>query len=172
MPDTLDEKTLTKKLLSTAKATRHEHRIPFARGERHALCIFCQDHNTLKVAQAEVVPTRRPLSLSRELPSFSASPRLPLKPSDGSRSRRGRYKTSTREDRWWGLVDCLVLFAGRRHQKARESTDLKLRLSLSVCLLSLFMSLSCVCVSLSFSCLYLSRIGPLHQNNNTRHIYI
>ena len=48
----LDETTLARMSLSTAKAVRQEHRMPFARSLRHALRIFCQAHNALQVALA------------------------------------------------------------------------------------------------------------------------
>ena len=41
MLDALDETTLARMSLSTAKAVRQEHRMPFARSLRHALRIFC-----------------------------------------------------------------------------------------------------------------------------------
>ena len=47
--DALVGTTLARMALSTAKAVRQEHRMPFARSLRHALRIFCQAHNTLQV---------------------------------------------------------------------------------------------------------------------------
>ena len=52
MLDALDGTTLTRMSLSTAKAIRQEHRMPFARCLRHALRIFCQAHNALQVVPA------------------------------------------------------------------------------------------------------------------------
>ena len=50
--DALDGTTLARMSLSTAKAIRQQHRMPFARSLRHALRIFCQAHNALQVAPA------------------------------------------------------------------------------------------------------------------------
>ena len=52
MLDALDGTTLARMSLSTEKAVRQEHRMPFAHSLRHALRIFCQAHNTLQVAAA------------------------------------------------------------------------------------------------------------------------
>ena len=52
MLDALDGTTLAKTSLSTAKAARQEHRMPFARSLRHALRTFCQAHNALQGASA------------------------------------------------------------------------------------------------------------------------
>ena len=42
--DALDGTTFARMSLSTAKAVRQEHRMPFARSLKHALRIFCQAH--------------------------------------------------------------------------------------------------------------------------------
>ena len=52
MLDALDGTALAMTSLSTVKAVRQEHRMPFARSLRHALRIFCQAHNALQGAPA------------------------------------------------------------------------------------------------------------------------
>ena len=121
MLDALDGTTLARMSLSTAKAVRHEHRMPFARSLRHALRIFCQAHNALQVA-----PTGGPhnealvTNLERVTELLHITPAL-LQSSDGRCSRQGRYNEYTRGE-LTGLFDWLVVFAGRSRQKAREDT--------------------------------------------------
>ena len=121
MLDALDGTTLARMSLSTAKAVRQEHRMPFARSLRHALRIFCQAHNALQVAppggpHAEALVT----NLERATKLLHITPAL-LQSSDGRCSRQGRYNEYTRGE-LTGLIDWLVLFAGRSRQKAREDT--------------------------------------------------
>ena len=103
MLDALDRTTLASMSLSTAKAVRQEHRMPFARSLRHGLHLFRQAHNSLQVAQ-QVVPTTRSSSLIlRELPSFSAS--LQLCYSHRMHNAAGRDTiTSTQEENWWASL--------------------------------------------------------------------
>ena len=121
MLDTLDLTTLAKMFLSTVKAVRQEHRMPFARSLRHALRIFCQAHNDLQVGPAggphneALVP-----NLERATKLLHITPDL-LQSSDGRSSRQGRYNEYTRVE-LTGLIDWLVVFAGRSRQKAREGT--------------------------------------------------
>ena len=121
MLDALDGTTLAKMSLSTAKAVRQEHRMPFARSLRHALRIFCQAHNSLQVA-----PTGGPhnetlvTNLERATKLLHITPAL-LQSSDGRCSRQGRYNEYGRGE-LTGLIDWLVVFAGRSRQKAREDT--------------------------------------------------
>ena len=121
MQDALDGTTLPRMFLSTAKAVRQEHRIPFARSLRHALSNFCQAHNALQVASAggphnEALVT----NLERATKLLHITLAL-LQSSDGCYSRQGRYNESTRGE-LTGLIDWLVVFAGRSRQKAREGT--------------------------------------------------
>ena len=119
MLDALDGTTLAGMSLSTAKAVRQEHRMPFARSLRHALRIFCQAHNALQVA-----PTGGPhnealvTNLERATKLLHITPAL-LQSSDGRCSRQGRYNEYARGE-LTGLIDWLVVFAGRSRQKARE----------------------------------------------------
>ena len=121
MLDALDGSTLARMSLSTAKAIRQEHLMLFARSMRHALRIFCQAHNALQVAQAgdphnEALVT----NLERATKVLHITPAL-LQSSDGRCSRQGNYNEYTRGE-LTGLVDWLVVFAGRSRQKAREDT--------------------------------------------------
>ena len=122
MLDALDGTTLARMSLSTAKAVRQEHRMLFARSLRHALCIFCQAHNALQVAPAggphnEALAT----NLERATKLLHITPAL-QQSSDGRCSRQGRYNEYTRGE-LTGLIDWLVVFAGRSRQKAREDTS-------------------------------------------------
>ena len=95
--------------------------MPFARSLRHALRIFCQAHNALQVAPAggphnEALVT----NLERATKLLHITPAL-LQSSDGRCSRQGRYNEYARGE-LTGLIDWLVVFAGRSRQKAREDT--------------------------------------------------
>ena len=119
MLDALNGTTLARMSLSTAKAGRQEHRIPFARSLRHALRIFCEDHDALQVAPAggphnETFVT----NLERATKLLRIGPAL-LQSSDGL--CKGHYNEYTRGE-LTGLIDWLVVFAGRSRQKAREDT--------------------------------------------------
>ena len=121
MLDALDGTTLARMSLSTAKAIRQEHRMPFARSLRHALRFFCQAHNALQVAPAggphnEALVT----NLERATKLLHITPAL-LQSSDGRCSRQGHYNGYARGE-LTGLIDWLVVFAGRSRQKARENT--------------------------------------------------
>ena len=121
MLDALDGTTLARMSLSTAKAVRQEHRMPFARSLRHALRIFCQAHNALQVAPPGGPHTEALVTnLERATKLLHITPAL-LQSSDGRCSRQGRYNEYTRGE-LTGLIDWLVLFAGRSRQKAREDT--------------------------------------------------
>ena len=121
MLDALDGTTLARLSLSTAKAVRQEHRMPFVRSLRHALRIFCQAHNALQVAPAGG-PHNEALviNLERATKLLHTTPAL-LQSSDGRSSRQGRYNEYARGE-LTGLIDWLVAFAGRSRQKAREDT--------------------------------------------------
>ena len=58
--------------------------------------------------------------LERATKLFHITPAL-LQSSDGRRGRQGRQNEYTRGE-LTGLIDCLVVFAGRSRQKAREDT--------------------------------------------------
>ena len=82
---------------------------------------FCQAHNALQVAPAgsphnEVLVT----NCERATKLLHITPAL-LQSSDGRCSRQGRYNEHTRGE-LTGLIDWLVVFAGRSRQKAREDT--------------------------------------------------
>ena len=82
---------------------------------------FCQAHNALQVAPAggphdEALVT----NLERATKLLHITPAL-LQSSDGRCSQQGRYNEYTREE-LTGLIDWLVVFAGRSRQKAREDT--------------------------------------------------
>ena len=122
MLDALDGTTLARMSLSTAKAIRQEHRMPFARSLRHALRIFCQAHNVLQVAPAggshnEALVT----NLERATKLLHIITPALLQSSHGRCSRQGRYNEYARGE-LTGLIGCLVVFAGRSRQKAREDT--------------------------------------------------
>ena len=121
MLDALDETTLARMSLSTAKSIRQEHRMPFTGSLKHALRIFCQAPNAL-----QVVPAGRPhnealvTNLERATKLLHITPAL-LQSSDGRCSRQGRFNEYARGE-LTGLIDWLVVFAGRSRQKAREDT--------------------------------------------------
>ena len=121
MLDALDGTALARMSLSTAKAIRQDRRMPLARSLRHALRIFCQAHNALQIAPAggphdEALVT----NLERASKLLHITPAL-LQSSDGRCSRQGRYNEYARGE-LTGLIDWLVVFAGRSQQKAREDT--------------------------------------------------
>ena len=98
MLDAPDGTTLARLSLSTAKAARHEHRMPFARSLRHALRIFCQAHNALQVAPSggphnEALVT----DLERATKLLHITPAL-LQSSDGRCSRRDAITTTQAEN--------------------------------------------------------------------------
>ena len=119
--DALDGTTLAMMSLSTAKAVRQEHRMPFARNLGHAPRIFCQAHNALQVAPAGG-PLNEALvnNFKRGTKLLHITPAL-LQSSDGRCSRQGRYNQYTRGE-LTGLIDWPGMFAGRCRQKAREDT--------------------------------------------------
>ena len=95
--------------------------MPFSRSLRHTLRIFCQAHNALQIAPAggphnEALVT----NLERATKLLHITPAL-LQSSDGRCSRQGRYNEYARRE-LTGLIDWLVVFAGRSRQKAREDT--------------------------------------------------
>ena len=95
--------------------------MPFARSLRHALRIFCEAHNALQVAPAggphnETLVT----NLEKATKLLHVTPAL-LQSSDGRCSRQGSYNEYARGE-LTGLIDWLVVFAGRSRQKAREDT--------------------------------------------------
>ena len=95
--------------------------MPFARSLRHALRTFGQAHNGLQVAPAggphnEALVT----NLERATKFLHITPALPQS-SDRCCSRQGHYDEYTRGE-LTGLIDWLVVFAGRSRQKAREDT--------------------------------------------------
>ena len=121
MLDALDGTTLARMSLSTAKAVRQEHRIPFARSLRHTLRIFCRAHNALQVAPAgsphnETLVT----NLERATKLLHVTPALPQS-SDGRFSLQRRYNEYTRGE-LTGLIDWLTVFAGKSRQKTQEDT--------------------------------------------------
>ena len=121
MLDALDGTTLARMFLSTAKAVGQEHRMPFARSLRHALRIFYQAHNALQVAPAggphnEALVT----NLERATKLLHITPAL-VQSSDGRCNREGRYNEYARGE-LTGLIDWLVVFAGKSRQKALEDT--------------------------------------------------
>ena len=121
MLDALDGTALAKMSLSTAKAIRLEHRMPFDRSLRHALHIFCQAHNALQVGSAggahnEALVT----NIDRDTKLLHTTPAL-LHSSGGRCSRQGRYNEYTRGE-LADLIDWLVVFARRSRQKARQDT--------------------------------------------------
>ena len=104
--------------LHSKRGSAGVHRMPFARSLRHALRIFCQAHNALQVAPAggshnEALVT----NLERATKLIHITPAL-LQSSDGRCSRQGRYNEYARGE-LTGLIDLLVVFAGRSRQKAR-----------------------------------------------------
>ena len=107
--------------LFTAKAVRQEHQRPFARSLRHALRIFCQAHNALQMASAGGPHNRALLTNLERATKLLPIPPPPLQSSNGRCSQQARYNKYTRGE-LTGLVDWLVVFAGRSRQKAREDT--------------------------------------------------
>ena len=99
-------------------------------GEPNALCpqpeacptdFFCQAHNALQVSPAggphnEALVT----NLEKDTKLLHITPAL-LQSSDGRCSRQGRYNEYARGE-LTGLIDWLVVFAGRSRPKAREDT--------------------------------------------------
>ena len=121
MLDALDGTILARMSLSTAKEIRQEHRMPFARSLRHALHIVFQAHNALQVAPASGRHNEAPVTNpERAAKLLHITPAL-LQSSDGRCSRQERYIEYVRGE-LTGLVDWLVVFAGRSRQKAREDT--------------------------------------------------
>ena len=92
-----------------------------ARSLRHALGIFCQGRNALQVAPAGG-PHNKALvtNLERATKLLHITPAL-RQSSDERCSRQGRYNAYGRGE-LTGLIDWLVVFAGRSRQKAREDT--------------------------------------------------
>ena len=95
--------------------------MPFARSLRHALRTFCQAHIALQVAPPggphnEALVT----NLERATKLLHITPAL-LQLSDRRCSRQGRYNEYARGE-LTGLIDWLVVFAGRSRQKTREDT--------------------------------------------------
>ena len=93
----------------------------FARSLRHALRFFFQHHIALQVAPAggphnEALVT----NLERATKLLHITPAL-LQSSGGRCSRQGRYNEYTR-GKLKGLIDWLVVFAGRSRQKGLEGT--------------------------------------------------
>ena len=99
-------------------------------GAPNALCpqpeacathFFCQAHNALQVAPAGG-PHNVALvtKLERATNNLHTTPAL-LQSSDGRYSRQGYYNEYARGE-LTGLIDWLVVFAGRSRQKAREDT--------------------------------------------------
>ena len=102
----------------------------FVSSPRHALRIFCKADNALEVAPAgdphnEALVT----NLERATKLLHITPAL-LQSSDGRYSRQRRYNEYTRGE-LTGLVDWLVVFAGRSRQKAREDTPEARRIPVS-----------------------------------------
>ena len=120
MLDALDGTTLVRMSLSMAKAVWQEHRMSFARSLRHAVLIFCQAHNALQVDPASGPNEALVTHLERATKLLHITPAL-LQPSDGQCSWQGRYNEYTRGE-LTGLIDWMVVFAGRSRQKAREDT--------------------------------------------------
>ena len=121
MLDAPDGAALAKMPLSTAKAVRQEHREAFARSLQHALRIFGQAYNAPQVAQADNPHTATlHKDLERATKLLHITPAL-IQSLDGRCSRQGRYNEYARGE-LAGLIDWLVVFAGRSRQKAREDT--------------------------------------------------
>ena len=121
MLDALDGTTLARMSLSTAKAVRQEHRMPYARSLKHVLRVFCQPQNALQVAPAGHLHNEALVAnVARATKLLHITPDL-LPSSDGGCSRQGRYNEYTRED-LMGLIDWLVMFARRSRQKSRGNT--------------------------------------------------
>ena len=117
----LDGTTLARMSLSTAKAVRQEHRMPFTRSLRHALRIFCKARNALQVAPADGPHSEALVTnLERTTKLLHITPAL-LQSSDRRCNQPGRYDEYTRGE-VTGLIDWLVVFAGRSRQKAQEDT--------------------------------------------------
>ena len=130
MLDGQDGTALARMSLSTAKVVQPEHRMPFARSLRHALCIFCHAHSALQVAPGGG-PNNEALvtNLERATKLLHITPAL-LESWDGPCSRQGRYNEYTRGG-LVGLIDWLVFFSERSRQKAREDTHKARRIRVS-----------------------------------------
>ena len=114
--DALDGTILARMSLSTAKEVRRELRMPFARSLRHALRIFLSSSQCSTVAPAggphdEALVT----NFEKATKLLDITPAL-LQSSDGRCSRQGRYNEYARGE-LTGLIDWLVVFAGRKHGK-------------------------------------------------------
>ena len=114
----LDGTTLARKYLSTAKTVLPEHQTSFAHSLRHLLRIFCRPHNALQVApvgcphnEALITNLERATKLLHIILAL-------LQSSDGRCSRQERYNENSRGE-LAGLIGWLVVFTGRRRQKAR-----------------------------------------------------
>ena len=95
--------------------------MPFARCLRHALRLFRQAHNALQAAPADSPNTTNLVTnLERATKLLHITPAL-LQPSDGRCSHQGRYNVYT-EENLAGLIDWLVVFAGRSRHKSPEDT--------------------------------------------------
>ena len=121
MLDALEGTTLARMFRSTAKAVRQEHRMPFVRSLRHALRTFlsssqCSTGSPAGGPHNEALVT----NLERATKLLHITPAL-LQPMDGRCSQQGRYNEYTRGE-LTGLIDWLVVFAGRSRQKARNDT--------------------------------------------------
>ena len=107
--------------LQKCPSPRQEHRAAFARSLQHALRIFCRAHNVLQVAQADNPHTATlHKDLERATKLLHITPTL-LQSSDGRCSHQGRYNEYARGE-LAGLIDLLVVFAGRSRHKTREKT--------------------------------------------------
>ena len=119
--DVLDGTTLVTMSLSTSKTIRQEHRMAFAPSLRHTLQLFRQAHNILQAGPANSPNTANLVTnLERATKLLHITPAL-LQSSDGRCSRHGRYNDYA-EGNLTGLIDWLVVFAGRSRHKAREDT--------------------------------------------------
>ena len=121
MLDALEGRTLARMFFFTANVVQQEHRMPIVRSLRHALRIVCQAYNALQVASAgcphdEALVT----NLEKATKRLRITPAL-LQSSDGRCSREGRYSEYTKRE-LTGLIDWLVVFAGRSRHKGREDT--------------------------------------------------
>ena len=119
MLDALDGTILARMFRSTAKAVRQKHRMPFARSMRHALSIYlsssqCSTGSPPGGPHDEALVT----NLERATKLLRTTPAL-LQSSDGRCSQQERYNEYTRGE-LTGLIDWLVVFAGRSRQKAQE----------------------------------------------------
>ena len=92
--------------------------MPFARSLRHAPRIFCHAHNALQVAPAGGPHNEALVTNLKRATKLLPFPAL-LQSSNGRCSQQGRYNEYTKEE-LPGLIDWLVVFAGRSRQKARK----------------------------------------------------